>query len=136
MGIWGTILSKIVGEGVGGKIVDYYARKAEIKAQAEIKKLELDDAIHKRRLELISQGLTADATWELEQIRSSGWKDEYVLVILSIPLIGCFIPFTASYILAGFDILKQTPDWYQWLIVIIFAAVYGIRLYRRQGSDT
>jgi len=26
----------------------------------------------------------------------------------------------------------MTPDWYQWLILSVFAAIYGIRVWRRK----
>lgn len=129
------ILDKILG-GIAGPAVDYFKQRAQLKSTERIRKLELDDAIHKRRIELISQGLAADASWELEQIRTSGWKDEWVLILLSIPLVMVFLPFSQPAVLNGFEALMTTPDWYRWLIMMIFTAVYGIRIWRRQQSDT
>lgn len=126
--------------GLLGKIPEvvgtYFTERQKLKSAEKMRELELKDAIHKRQVDLIAQGLAADATWEVEQIKNSGWKDEYVLIVLSIPLIGCFVPGLAPYILRGFEILSQTPQWYQWLILLIFAAIYGIRVWRRQQSDT
>lgn len=130
-----AIVSDLI-KGLTGPVSDYLKARTEAKSKERIRKMELEDALHNRKVELISQGLAADATWEIEQIRNSGWKDEYVLVILSIPLIGTFIPGINGYILAGFLTLEQTPDWYRWLILLIFTAIYGIRIYRRQLSDT
>jgi hypothetical protein len=140
--MFGKIVEKLVGGTVqivassAAVVTDYLKARAEIKSRERTRKLELEDAIHARRVELIKQGLAADASWEELQIRSSGWKDEYVLIVLSIGMIGCFVPGCAPYVLAGFAALSQTPNWYQWLIVLIFTAVYGIRIYRRQQSDT
>jgi hypothetical protein len=78
--------------GVPKAIGDYFTARATAKAQEQLRKLELEDAIHKRKVELVQAGLHADATWELEQIRNSGSKDEWVLFLLSIPLVGCFVP--------------------------------------------
>ena len=127
----GGLLGKLP-EAVG----NYLNTRQQLQSAERIRETELKDAMHKRRLELIAQGLAADATWETEQIQNSGWKDEYVLIVLSIPLIGCFIPATAPWVLKGFEILSKTPQWYQWLILLIFTAVYGIRIWRRQQSDT
>ena len=69
---------------------------------------------------------------EIEQIKNSGWKDEAVLVTLLIPLWLCFIPYTVVYVEKGFNALSLTPDWYQWLILVIFAAIYGVRIWRRK----
>lgn len=125
MSVWSTILKGVIGDGIGNNVVDYFKKKAELK-----------NAIHQRKLELISQGLHADAQWEIEQIKNSGWKDEWVLILLSIPLVGVFIPKMQPYILEGFRILETTPGWYRWLVLAIFTAIYGIRLWRRQITDT
>ena len=127
---------KGVTSGLVTPAVDYLKARQELRSKERIRKAELADAMHTRQLDLIREGLHADATWEIEQIRNSGWKDEWVLIILSIPLVGCFVPVLASYVLAGFLILQSTPSWYQWLILVIFTAIYGIRIYRRQISDT
>lgn len=130
-----TLWDKIVGT-VTQPIADGVKSYLEIRSKERLRKIELEDAIHQRRVELIKQGLAADASWELEQIRNSGWKDEYVLLVLSLPLVGCFIPATSDDILRGFEVLAQTPEWFRWLVLMIFAGVYGIRIWRRQQSDT
>jgi hypothetical protein len=98
--------------------------------------MEYQEAVHTRKIELIKLGLHADATWELEQIRSAGWKDEYVLLVLSIPLVMCFIPGLDTFVHKGFAALDTTPTWYQFLVPMVFAAVFGIRTWRRNQSDT
>lgn len=122
--------------GIPEAIGTYFNERQKLKSAEKLRQLELDDAMHKRKIELISQGLAADASWEIEQIKASGWKDEWVLIIISIPLIMCFIPGLVGYVLAGFQALQETPQWYQWLILLIFTAVYGIRIWRRNQSDT
>jgi hypothetical protein len=64
------------------------------------------------------------------------WKDEYLVILLSMPVIMCFIPevtlfgytfdLSASAI-AGFEILKGTPDWYKWALTGMIAATFGLR---------
>lgn len=122
--------------GVPQAVADYFNKRQELSAQKELRKMEFDEAVHTRRVELVKAGLAADASWELEQIKSSGWKDEVVLIILSIPLVMTFVPGLDTYVLRGFNVLSQTPDWYQWLVFAIFSAIYGIRVWRRQQSDT
>jgi hypothetical protein len=36
------------------------------------------------------------------------------------------------FVVLGFDALASTPEWYRWLIVMIYAAVFGIRVWRRK----
>lgn len=130
-----SIISKIFA-GPVTLVAEIYKRRMEIKAEDRAAERQIKAAQLQRQVELIQQGLAADATWELEQIKSAGWKDEYVLIVLSIPLIMCFVPGLVTYVTLGFAALSATPQWYQWLLMMVFAAVYGIRLWRRNQSDT
>ena len=67
-----------------------------------------------------------------EQIKNSGFKDEFVVFLRSIPLVMSFIPEMQPYVVDGFAALSQTPEWYQWLILAVFTAIYGIRIWRRK----
>ncbi len=133
--MWGKIAEKILGGSVQ-IVADYFAKREEVKSKERIRKMELEDAIQSRRVELIKAGLAADSTWELEQLRNSGWKDEYVLGVISIPAVLCFTEAGALRVRAGFEALAATPLWYQGMFVSIFLAVFGIRYWRRQQYDT
>lgn len=131
--------------GLTGPVADYFKRRAELKAEqvkldAELraKDHELEIAMKQRQIELVSQGLSADANWEMEFARqaASSWKDEYTLLVVSIPLILSFIPSCSAYVKAGFEALSATPVWYQIMLVSLFFATVGIRYWRRSQSDT
>ena len=126
-----SIIGNIVGN-LGGKVVESLDNRSARKHETEQRKLELEQAKHVAKLELAKQGQQSDNAWELEQIKNSGWKDEFVLLLLSIPMVLSFIPGTVGYVKAGFAALSKTPDWYQWLILAVFAAIYGIRVWRRK----
>ncbi len=126
-----SLFSSLLGS-VGGKVVDAVTARSERKHTEKLRQLEIEHAKHQVKLESISRGQEMDNAWELEQIKNSGFKDEIVLFLLSIPLVLSFIPSTVGYVVAGFAALSQTPDWYQWLILSVFAAIYGIRIWRRQ----
>ena len=56
------------------------------------------------------------------------WKDEWFTILLSLPFIGSFLPWTQKYVADGFNFLKlNTPDWYQWAFVGAIAASFGLR---------
>lgn len=59
----------------------------------------------------------------------TSWKDEWFTIILSIPLIGAFIPKAAPYILAGFEVLAACPDWYKGALGVAIGAAFGMRQY-------
>ena len=129
--LWDSILSKIVGT-LPEIVVDYYKEKKQLENQLQLEKLKGKIAYEAAKTQRAEASEGRDHDWEIEQIRNSGWKDEWVLVLLSIPLVTCFIPYTQEATLEGFNTLALTPDWYQWLIMAIFTAIYGIRLWRRK----
>lgn len=71
---------------------------------------------------------TADIAWEELSIENSGWKDEWFTILLSIPMILCFIPGGAPYVFDGFTALKQsTPEWYQYAFLVAVASSFGVK---------
>ena len=77
---------------------------------------------------LIKQAESA-ADWEAAMARNSGqsWKDEWLTLLFSIPLILCFIPSMVPYVRAGFEVLETMPDFYQYTLSVIVAASFGVR---------
>jgi len=126
-----TWIANLVGN-LGGKVVEAVDNRSKRKHENKMKEMEIQEMRHKKHLEMVIRGQEMDNSWELEQIKNSGWKDEFVLLLLSIPLILSFIPGTVGYVEAGFEALSKTPQWYQWLILAVFAAIYGIRIWRRK----
>jgi hypothetical protein len=131
------VLDKIIG-GVAAPVVTYLTRRAELSAAKFEARLKFEQAVGDRKAELIRAGLTADMNWEMEFARQAegSWKDEYTLLVVSIPAVLAFIPSCAPYVAAGFAALSVTPGWYQVMLCSIFLATYGIRFWRRSQSDT
>lgn len=126
-----SILKSLLGS-LGSSVVGFLDNRSQRKHEQKTQVLELEKLRHEKQIELIQNGQELDNAWELQQIKNSGWKDEFVLLLLSIPLIMSFIPNMQSYVVDGFEALSKTPDWYQWLILAVFTAVYGIRIWRRK----
>jgi hypothetical protein len=65
--------------------------------------------------------------------QQKGWKDEFVLIIVCIPIMllsyAIFTddPLIKSKLDLFFDYFGKFPTWYQWLIVGIFSAIYGLK---------
>ncbi len=95
-----------------------------------------DDREHEIRIikatnatELAKQGIQIEADWDrnAQEDMKTSWKDEYLMVLFSIPLIGAFIPSLQDAVLEGFNTLDKTPDWYILMITGIVAATFGLR---------
>lgn len=127
MAIWTEII-----KGVTGPVADYFKQRTKLKYDLKLKKIESQIKLEEAKANMQVKHLEADQSWEQQQIANSGWKDEWVLILLSIPLILVFVPYTAPFIYQGFGVLATTPDWYRWLIMLVFTAIYGIRIWRRK----
>lgn len=134
-------LFKAVGT-VTTPVVDYLKRRAELKAEAQAQQRAIQAALANRQIDLITQGLTADMNWEMEFARQaqSSWKDEYTLIVTSVPAILSFIrtPWLdgPAIVSQGFAALGTTPLWYQIIFGTMFCATVGVRWWRRSQSDT
>ena len=105
-----SAVSNLAGTWLEGKVA-----KTKAKAEAEA-------AVMVKQAESV-------ADWETAMARSSqqSWKDEWLTILFSIPLILCFIPSTVVYVEQGFDALSRMPEWYQYALSVIIAASFGVR---------
>lgn len=119
-------------------ITDYINQRQILKSQEHANELAALTAQGQRQAELKKAGQEADAAWELEFARqaANSWKDEYTLIVISIPCVMAFVPKWAPYVARGFEALDKTPTWYQLILGSIFLATYGIRYWRRTQSDS
>ena len=67
--------------------------------------------------------------WDLESIKGShnSWKDEWLVILFSVPLILAFIPGMEGVVANGFAQLDAMPEWYQYSLGVIVAASFGVR---------
>lgn len=131
MAIWSTI-----GEGILGIVQDVFASRAatrEAKLKFEIAKFESKARIEEARATaIINMAANAQAhehEWEQIMARNSdkSWKDEYILLLFSVPLVLSFIPGGPEFVQAGFDALEAAPDWYLQIVLAGAAVAYGLR---------
>jgi len=99
--------------------------------QRKTVKLEGDLAIAKAKttanLKKIETGQVADIAWEKTSLEQSGWKDEYWTIVLSIPMIMCFIPGLVIYVEKGFAALQATPLWYRYVVGLAIGSAFGVK---------
>ena len=93
--------------------------------KAKVRKEELEDAKHERRFDVIADVNAAEAEWNLTAIKNSGWKDEWLTILLSIPLVLAFFPPAIPHVMAGFIALESMPLWYQSAIGLMIGSAFG-----------
>ena len=129
--MWSSLVGALLGK-VAPKVADYYIQKEQLKYNIKLETLRGKIEYEKAKTARASESEGRDHEWEIESIRNSGYKDEWVLFLLSIPMVMSFIPSTVQYVVAGFEALEGTPPWYRFMITAIFLAIYGIRTWRRK----
>jgi len=99
--------------------------------QAAEAKLKLTEAEAKAKIMLSKETSVAD--WERIMAQNSGssWKDEYFVIVLSIPMILCFIPGLEGVVEHGFTQLQKAPDWYMYALLTAISASFGIRGFKQ-----
>ena len=92
--------------------------------------LEGKQAASQEKLKIAKAKAVAEIEWDVTQAKSAdnSWKDEYWTVVLSVPLMMCFIPSLAPYVREGFMVLKESvPEWYIMAVGAAIAAAFGYR---------
>lgn len=108
--------------GVAGDAVSGFIETKKAKAKQKLMQIEAETT-------LMEKQIAGEIEWDVAaQKNSSGsWKDEYLTILFSIPLLLCFLPFTVEYVERGFEALALTPDWYKYTLGVIVSASFGIK---------
>ena len=80
--------------------------------------------------EIKKKQLTGEIDWDIQAIKATqnSWKDEWITLLFSIPLILAFCGDWGNQIVqAGFTSLETMPTWYQYSLGGIVSASIGMR---------
>lgn len=102
-----------------------------LEGKVEEKKAQSATKVAKAQAEAVvmQKKATGEIDWDLEMARGSqsSWKDEWLVILFSIPLILAFIPGMEEVVANGFLQLEMMPEWYQYSVGVIVAASFGVR---------
>jgi|TARA_Y100000033_G_scaffold34286_1_gene32935 hypothetical protein len=118
--MWTALIGPIAN--IAGSWMDGKVEQTKAKASANVAKAKAEAAIMEKKA-------TGEIDWDIEMARasSSSWKDEWLVILFSIPLILAFIPGMEGVVQNGFDQLNRMPEWYQYSLGVIVAASFGVR---------
>ena len=108
--------------GVASSAVEGFIETKKAKAKQKLVKIEAETS-------LMEKQIAGEIEWDVEAVKGSkeSWKDEYLTILFSIPLLLCFLPWTVEYVERGFAALALTPDWYKYTLGVIVSASFGIK---------
>ena len=102
--------------------------KGKADAQAAAANLKLVEA--EAKATIMKSAATSEAEWEkiMAQGSQSSWKDEWLTILFSVPLVLCFTgEWGRQTVSDGFSALESMPEWYQYTLGVIVAASFGVR---------
>ena len=107
---------------LAGTWLDGKVEKTKAEAATKVAKAKAEAVIMEKKA-------TGEIDWDLEMARGSqtSWKDEWLTILFSIPLILAFIPGMEDVVRNGFEQLNKMPEWYQYSLGVIVAASFGVR---------
>ena len=110
-------ISSLAGTWLEGKV-----EKTKAEAGAKVAKAKAEAVIMEKKA-------TGEIDWDLKMADASAhsWKDEWLTVLFSIPLVLAFIPGCEDIVQIGFGQLQLMPDWYKYALSVIVAASFGVR---------
>ena len=96
------------------------------------------EAKHVRELKVI----TGEIDLDLESTKgmTGSWKDEWLTAVFTTPIVVIFYgaiandPEVITRMIEGVRVLSTLPEWYQWCIIGIVAASFGIRTFNHFGK--
>tara|TARA_R100001244_G_scaffold121279_1_gene90929 strand:+ start:136 stop:522 length:387 start_codon:yes stop_codon:yes gene_type:complete len=111
-------ISSLVGTWLNGKVE---TKAAEVKVKV---------ARAEAEAQIMVSRATSEADWEkiMAQGSQDSWKDEWLTILFSIPLILVFTgDWGRGVVSDGFVALQSMPEWYQYTLGVIVAASFGVR---------
>jgi len=107
---------------------DWLAARSKRKQAKLDTELRLNEAKTEAMIQRMQTQQAADISWENLSIQNNGWRDEWFTLLLSVPVVLCFIPGGDVYVQAGFEALDtSTPDWFQYSFLVAVASSFGYR---------
>ena len=103
-----------------------------LEGKVETKKAEAGAKVAKAKAEavIMEKKATGEIDWDLAMAEGSksSWKDEWITILFSVPLILAFCgEWGRGVVQEGFTALQAMPEWYQYSLGLIVAASLGMR---------
>jgi len=111
-------IAEIAGTWMSGKV-----EQTKANAQTKVAKAQAEAVVMQKKA-------TGEIDWDLEMAKGSAnsWKDEWLTILFSIPLILAFCGEWGRQIVdEGFTALQAMPQYYQYTLGVIVSASFGTR---------
>ena len=122
------IVLDILNTVAGGVLDTIKGRQETAKAMLEKdRELKLKAMDQQHEVDMVNMKATTDYDIEALNASTTSWKDEYLTILLSLPVIGSFVPGVQDSMLHGWEYLDKAPVWFQTSFIGVIAAAFGLR---------
>jgi hypothetical protein len=118
--MWSSLINPIAS--IVGSLIESKVEKQRGKTKVAVAKAEAEAEVYK-------QTSLQEGNWDkiMAQGSQQSFKDEWLTILFSLPLILAFIPGAEGIVQNGFEQLEMMPTWYQYSLGVIVAASFGVR---------
>lgn len=102
-----------------------------ISSWLEIRRIKQEGAVavEKAKQELLLKRAASQEDYDTEAVKqmSDSWKDEFLVLVFTVILLGNFMPVVQDYVITGWQYLAKAPDWFTYSYMGMVAASFGSR---------
>lgn len=109
---------------IGKELVSGWRERRRIQAEGSVR---IEQARVDATVKQIESNDAMDGKLEEISLSTRTWKDEYLLLITTSPVVLVFFPAAVDDIQAGFAALASLPEWYMWIVLMIYVDTFGFR---------
>jgi len=121
------LIAKVLTGGVIQGVKDWVMSEETRKAKREESEDRIQEAKVVAQITRIADGDTQAATMDALSVAQRGWKDEYLLLLATLPMIASFIPPLVPAMEEGFLVLGTLPQWYMYVLIGVYIDTFGFR---------
>ncbi len=107
--------------------IDAYKQHGINKANALKRQDEIEQERHRAQVKRLQSGDEQAADLDRVSLKDRGLKDEFILLVVFVPLILSFIPDYAEYVQEGFKALEFVPEYYWYIVGAVVIDTFGFR---------
>ncbi|MFA0093729.1 hypothetical protein AB4406_01290 [Vibrio splendidus] len=107
--------------------IDAYKQHGINKANALKRQDEIEQERHRAQVKRLQSGDEKAADLDRVSLKDRGLKDEFILLVVFVPLILSFIPDYAEYVQEGFKALEFVPEYYWYIVGAVVIDTFGFR---------
>lgn len=127
--MFGALIALITGG------IDAYKQHNQNQAKALKRQDEIEQVKHTAKVKRLEQGEDNAANLDELSIKNRGWKDDFLLLVVFLPLVLSFMPDYAVNVQQGFEALKHIPQPYWYIVGALVVDVLGMRAMVRYVLD-